>query len=79
MANLPFGPLLASVGWAGEEIKNLSLRLLHYERENIFSRLRAMEVESAVQGCWRGQEEKRLVGGTGRGSERRWAEIGLVS
>jgi hypothetical protein len=33
---LPFGPFLASAGWTGEEIKNLSLRLLHYKREKHF-------------------------------------------
>lgn len=34
--NLPFSIPLASAGRAGEEIKNLSLRLLHYKREKPF-------------------------------------------
>lgn len=63
---LPFGPLLASAGWPGEEIKNLSLRLLHYKRE-----------KPVIPACgvWKSRVRCKSAGGVRRRRGRREALI----
>jgi hypothetical protein len=49
--------MLASAGWAGEEIKNLSLRLLHYERD---------EQYFPACGVWKSRVRCKSAGGVKR-------------
>ena len=78
MVNLPYGPLLASAGGTGEETKNLSLRLLHYEREMPFLPPLGYGSRDQDESLLAESGGERLVGGIDRGFERRQVEAALV-